>query len=234
MTIGFVVVKSNSKQYMNPEWVDPHDWSIDRDPLHKLCPQTEACKPCENTAKGEYLRLVNSLFDPKEFRVSKILFCRFYKFKETPKLKSIFYFQFDESTNYLYRTVHIHMTKKQVEMLQKSTDPVYIDGLISEILSQTQFGTVQLVKESVIDVASTVWNHMPSMPSMSDINFNALPRSRPILINFVIMIFTYFMCRRFRVNCLVVVFFALVYFLYEYLDNQCHRVSVLLTIYTTE
>lgn len=54
---------------MNPEWVDPHDWTVQKDPLQKLCPKSEPCKPCEITAKSEYLRLVNSLFNSNEFRV---------------------------------------------------------------------------------------------------------------------------------------------------------------------
>lgn len=121
-----------------------------------------------------------------------------------------------------------------MELLRKSKDPIYIDGLISEILSQTQFGTVQLVKEYTVDVATAIWRHLPSLPSLptmtsfSDINFNALPRSRPIFINFVILVFTYFLCRRFRVNYFIVVFFAVFYFLYEYLDNECHRVCICL------
>lgn len=69
MTIGFTAVTCRNKEYLNPDWVDPHDWSVDKDPLDNLCPQTQACKPCENSAKPEYLRLVNSLFNPKEFRV---------------------------------------------------------------------------------------------------------------------------------------------------------------------
>lgn len=117
------------------------------------------------------------------------------------------------------------MTQNQLDQLKASNDPIFVDGLISEILSQTEFGTVQLVKEFTVDVVSTVWDHLPSLPSISNINFNALPRSRPILINFVMMILTYFVCRRFRINYLIVVFFAIVYFLYEYLDNECHRVS---------
>lgn len=119
------------------------------------------------------------------------------------------------------------MTQKQLDQLKASNDPIFVDGLISEILSQTEFGTVQLVKEFTVDIVSTVWDHSPSLPSISNINFNALPRSRPILINFVMMILTYFVCRRFRINYLIVVFFAIVYFLYEYLDNECHRVSIM-------
>lgn len=118
-----------------------------------------------------------------------------------------------------------------MEKLDASTDPIFIDGLVSEILAQTEFGTVQLVKEYTIDVATKVWNHMPSLPSMpsfsdmSDINFNALPRSRPILINFIVLVLTYCLCRRYGINFLVVLFFGLLYGLYEYLDTECHKVS---------
>lgn len=55
---------------MDPNWVDPHAWSNDEDPLSQLCPKSEQCKPCDNKAKPEYLRLVNFLFDPDAFRVS--------------------------------------------------------------------------------------------------------------------------------------------------------------------
>lgn len=67
--IGATVVRSHKNEYLNPEWVDPHDWTKDKDPLQKLCPQSDLCKPCEKTFKSEYLRLVNSLFNPSEFRV---------------------------------------------------------------------------------------------------------------------------------------------------------------------
>lgn len=111
-------------------------------------------------------------------------------------------------------------------------DPVYVDGLVSEILSQTDFGTVQLVKEFTVDIATNIRNHLgslpslPSIPTLSEINFNALPRSRQILINFIMMVLTYFVCRRYRINYLIFLFFAFIYFLYEYLDNECHRVSL--------
>lgn len=59
-----------ANDYMNPEWIDPHAWSDDGDPLTKLCPKSEPCKPCGKDIKPEYLRLVNSLFNPDEFRVS--------------------------------------------------------------------------------------------------------------------------------------------------------------------
>lgn len=146
----------------------------------------------------------------------------------------MFVFQFDESTNYLYRTVHIHITKEQLDELKKSKDPIFIDGLISKILAQTEFGTVQLVKEYTVDLAQTIWSHVPSLwsiPNDSDFIFNSLPRSRPILINFAVVILTYLLCRRFHINYFVVVFFGFAYCLYEYLDAECHNVSQFWFVY---
>lgn len=135
--------------------------------------------------------------------------------------------QLDESTNYLYRTVHIHITQAQLDELRKSNDPIIIDGLISKILAQTEFGTIQLVKEYTVDMATTIWSHLPSfkIPTDSEFIFNTLPRSRPIFINFAVIVLTYFLCRRFHINYFVVVFFGLAYCLYEYLDAECHKVS---------
>lgn len=107
---------------------------------------------------------------------------------------------------------------------------------MSEVLAQTEFGTVQLVKEYTVDVVTTIWDHIPSLPSIneleipsfSDINFNALPRSRPILINFVILLLSYVLCRRYGINYLIFLLFVFVYCLYEYLDYECHRVSTYL------
>lgn len=59
-----------ANEYMNPEWIDPHAWSNDKNPLSHLCPNAVPCQPCEQPAINEYFRLVNTLFDPKKFRVS--------------------------------------------------------------------------------------------------------------------------------------------------------------------
>lgn len=69
-TIVFTVVRCRNREYLNPEWIDPHD----REPVHKLRPQADLCEPCDNAAKSEYLRLVNTIFNPNEFRVSVIYF----------------------------------------------------------------------------------------------------------------------------------------------------------------
>lgn len=73
-TIGFVVVAGRNPKYLDPDWKDPHGWSAETDPLAKICPQTDACKPCDQTVRPEYLRLVNTIFDPSAFRVCKINF----------------------------------------------------------------------------------------------------------------------------------------------------------------
>lgn len=67
--VCFVVVRCRNHEYLNPEWVDPHDWSADKDSLRRLCSEAQPCKPCEKTAKNEYSRLVQSIFNPQLFRV---------------------------------------------------------------------------------------------------------------------------------------------------------------------
>lgn len=126
--------------------------------------------------------------------------------------------------------MHIHITQAQLDTLKNSKDPILIDGKISEVLAQTEFGTIQLVKEYTVDIATTVWNHMPRLWSMStdsEFLFDSLPRSQPIFINFGILVLTYLMCRRYHINYLVVVISLLAYCLYEYLDTECRNVSEL-------
>lgn len=116
-----------------------------------------------------------------------------------------------------------------MDELHSAHDPMIIDGLLSKILAQTEFGTMQLVKEYTVDIATTIWNHLPpfqwTIPTDSEHIFNSLPRSRPIFINFAIVILTYLLCRRFHINYLVVAFFGLFYCLYQYLDAECQNVS---------
>lgn len=62
VTIIFGVARCRNREYMNPEWIDPHDWSLGKESL-QICPK------CERTARPEYLRLINSIFNPSQFRV---------------------------------------------------------------------------------------------------------------------------------------------------------------------
>lgn len=201
---------------MDPNWVDPHAWSNDEDPLSQLCPKSEQCKPCDNKAKPEYLRLVNFFFDPDAFRVSLSLSC------ESSKIRNFSFashkFQFEKSTNFFHRTIHIHATKEQLENLKKTMDAKKIDGLISDILAQTEFGTLQLIQEYAIDIIDTIWNQFPIW------NANILPRSQTVFTNFTLFVIAYFVCRRYNMSFLIAVFFASIYFLYEYLDYECHQV----------
>lgn len=119
----------------------------------------------------------------------------------------------------MYRTVHIHATKSQFEMLRDLRDPRHIDGLLSEILAQTSFGTIQLVKEYTLDLSAALWKNIPDIPDV-----RMLVRSRSILINFLLLVAMYFMCRRFKISYLVAMAFAGAYCLYEYLDYECHKV----------
>lgn len=57
---------------LDPSWIDPHAWSTEAPELMKLNPRCTPCQACDQSAKAEYFRLVQSLFNPDEFRVSNI------------------------------------------------------------------------------------------------------------------------------------------------------------------
>lgn len=126
--------------------------------------------------------------------------------------------QKDESSKYMHRSVHIHATEAQLEKLFKLSKPNDIDGLLAEILVQSNFGMTQLIKEYTIGVSSTAWDGLPFA-------FDIPPRTREITFNFALLVLTYIICRRLRINFMLVIIFGLVYILYEYLDYECHKVS---------
>lgn len=117
--------------------------------------------------------------------------------------------------------MHIHATEEQLKMLLESKNPVQIDGILSEVLSQTHFGTVQLVKEYTVDITAEIWKNIPPLPTIS---FQTLPQSKSVLINSSILLVLYLLCRRYNISYFVVLAFAAFYFLYEYLDYECHKV----------
>lgn len=64
-----------ANDFMDPSWVDPHAWTSETSDLPQpdnVCLKSTQCPPCEQAAKAEYFRLVQSLFNPNEFRVSTI------------------------------------------------------------------------------------------------------------------------------------------------------------------
>lgn len=128
--------------------------------------------------------------------------------------------QRDDSSEFLYRSIHIHATEKQLLKLQKLTNPDDIDGMLSEILAQSNFGMTQLIKEYALEVTSTIWGNL-------SFGIDVPPRTKEITINFALLVFTYIVCRRFGISFMVVILFGVGYFLYEYLDYECHKVSLI-------
>lgn len=122
--------------------------------------------------------------------------------------------------------MHIHATEKQLSQLESLTDPKDIDGLIAEILAQTNFGTLQLVKEATLDAAATVFNALPTF------NIEIPSRTVELMINFSLLIAGFIACRRLGVNFVIVCFFVAIYLLYEFLDYECRKVSLILVIFT--
>lgn len=123
--------------------------------------------------------------------------------------------QKDDSSKYFYRTLHIHVTEEQLEKLSKLADAEDIDDLVAEILAQTKFGTFQIVKEYTVDVLQMI------RPAFE---FEIPSRTKYLIMNFTLLLITYAVCRHFNVSFLLVIFFTAAYFLYEYLDYECHKV----------
>lgn len=70
----------SAHQYLNPEWVEPHAWAGEKDPLQKLCPQQIDCKQSDKQYENNlnalvaFKKLVYNLFDRNKFKV-RILKC---------------------------------------------------------------------------------------------------------------------------------------------------------------
>lgn len=69
----------SAENFLDPNWVDPHSWSVEPNELSKLCPKATPCEPCGSSSNAEYFRLVQSLFNPNEFRVSNSTLLLSYK-----------------------------------------------------------------------------------------------------------------------------------------------------------
>lgn len=62
---------SNAEQYLNPEWIEPHAWAAEKDPLQRLCPQVTTCdKECDKrNLEIAFKKLVHNFFAPDKFKV---------------------------------------------------------------------------------------------------------------------------------------------------------------------
>lgn len=85
-------VSSKYEQYLNPDWVEPHAWAAEKDPLQQLCPAVAECSTDYDKRNVEVAlkKLVYSLFDRSKFVVrivvsfsAKILFIQM----QTDKLR---------------------------------------------------------------------------------------------------------------------------------------------------
>lgn len=92
--------------------------------------------------------------------------------------------------------------------------------MLSEILAQSNFGMTRLIKEYTLEVTSTIWENL-------SFGIDVPPRTKEITINFALLVIAYIVCRRFGISFIVVILFGVGYFLYEYLDYECHKVSVI-------
>lgn len=67
-------VASSVEQYLPAEWVEPHAWAAEKDPLQQLCPQTPAVAACDiecdkRDLEIAFRKLVHNFFDRSKFMV---------------------------------------------------------------------------------------------------------------------------------------------------------------------
>lgn len=111
-----------------------------------------------------------------------------------------------------------------MQKFKKLTKPSEIDGLTSEILSQSKFGTLQAVREYTADVWNTWKQRLTFDFDWSNIQVE-IPR---ITIDNIAKLFAFFgaflICRRFNISFVFVMISAGLYFLYLHLDFECRKV----------
>lgn len=67
-------VASNVEQYLNPEWIEPHAWAAEKDPLQQLCPQMPVATTCDRECDKRnieiaFKKLVHNFFARDKFTV---------------------------------------------------------------------------------------------------------------------------------------------------------------------
>lgn len=69
-------VASDVEQYLNPEWIEPHAWANEKDPLQKLCPQAPIVnmnKDCDKrNIEIAFKKLIRNFFDRSKFMVCMV------------------------------------------------------------------------------------------------------------------------------------------------------------------
>lgn len=136
-------------------------------------------------------------------------------------------FQIEEADGFYHRTIHIHVTEAQLQKLTKLTRSNELDGVISDILAQSEFGTLHAIKELAVDVFSE-WKRRFTF-DFEHFDWIELQKDIPVItfdnvLKLIAFGAAYFVCRRFGVNFGIVVVGAGLYFLYLHLDFECRKV----------
>ncbi|XP_037029161.1 uncharacterized protein LOC119069228 [Bradysia coprophila] len=193
-----VVQLSWSDYSFRPDWEEPDAFSQKKTlqsgkPSHLNVDDTHKCQACTN-AKDDNLTLLYQ-------KLVKYLL----------KRKSM---KFEESSRTYYRSLHLHVSEEQMNRFDKMTDVHDMDQLIAEVLHQSRSGTYELFKEMYLtwkDVFLGYWQLVMSS------------RQFVIGIQFAGFVLIWFASRRFRFSFSVVGTFFVLFYLYSFLDSECHR-----------
>lgn len=128
--------------------------------------------------------------------------------------------QFDKSSRIFYRSLHLHINEEQMNRFHEMTDVHDMDQLIAEVLHQSRSGTYELFQEMYLtwkDLLILYWEWIMSS------------RQIVIGIQFAGFVLIWFASRKFKFSLSVVGFFFVLFYLYSFLDSECHRVSACLS-----
>lgn len=67
-------VASSVDQYLQPDWIEPHAWASEKDPIQQLCPKATVINTCDKDCDKRNLeiafkKLVNNFFSRDKFMV---------------------------------------------------------------------------------------------------------------------------------------------------------------------
>lgn len=126
------------------------------------------------------------------------------------------YLQFDKSSRIFYRSLHLHINEEQMKRFDEMTDAHDMDQLIAEVLYQSKSGTYELFQEMYL-----TWKDMFLL------YWELIMSSRQVVIGiqFACFVLIWFASRKFKFSFSVVGVFFLLFYLYSFLDSECHRVS---------
>lgn len=126
---------------------------------------------------------------------------------------------------FYHRTINIHISEEQLQRFTKLTKPSEIDDLISEILSQSKFGTMQALREFTADVWLTWKRRLTFDFDWPDISMETPRITVDNVVKLIVFAGILFVCRRYNISVFYVFASGALYFLYLHLDFECRKVS---------